>query len=106
MGRTVMNPLYRRYATAAARAGLQALAGLLVQRGLIDGGTANEVIGGASVFLVALGWSWLEKHQSQLKLLVALMMPAGSTESETEHVVATADTLPVATTPKTAPPTA
>lgn len=101
-----MNPIYQRYATATVRAALNAAATVLVQRGWIDGDMSGQLVAGLTLFIVALGWSWLEKHESQLKLLVALTLPAGTSEQAVEHVIASADTLPVVTTPKNVPPVA
>lgn len=98
-----MNPIVIKAMGSLVRAGLMLAVPFFVSRGIWTTDEATATLAAVATALTALGWSIFEKYKSQKKLVTALALPAGVSEKQVEHRVATGPTPPV-TLPKDVPP--
>jgi len=75
----------------------------LVNHGIWTASAAEGYVEAAAMALLALGWSWWKIHSNQIKILTALTMKPGSTQSDLNKQVSAGAT-PSVLTPTTAAP--
>lgn len=99
-----MNPLLQDAIGSILRFFLAGAATWLVQHGIWSSTAAETYVGAASLALVSLGWSLVNKYKSRLKLLTALTMPVGTTEQDVTDHIAAGGAVPLLSTPVTTAP--
>lgn len=108
-----MNPLYKEIVGTWVRAGLVAVSAVLIQHHIVTAAQGDALsaqlfdqILNAVPAVMALAWSMTQKYGSRLKLVTALTMPAGATETAVEAKIAAGVGIPPVTTAATIVPTA
>jgi hypothetical protein len=92
-----MNPLYVRFVGQVLRWIIGPVAAIFVAKGVITAEQSGEYVNALTstssvvsilLFLGQLAWGLYEKYGSQLKLLVALALPKGSTLADVDATIA------------------
>jgi hypothetical protein len=83
-----MNPLAQTAIFSLLRWVLAIWAGYLVNAGVWDASAAETYVVAAAMALISLGWSAWSRYHDRVKLMVALMLPNGSTEKDVNAKVA------------------
>lgn len=106
-----MNPLYKEIIGSWVRAALVSLSAFLVQRHIVTEQQGESLIAmwfdqiiNALPGIVALVWSWWQKHSSRKVLNTALTLPAGVTEDQVRAYIASGATVPTVNTPSNTVP--
>ena len=99
-----MNPMLQEALASIARWALALLAGYLVKHGIWTAGDASSYVAAGALGIVALGWSIWQKYGARLKLVTALTMPAGTSESAVIQKIASGVPVPTVSTPSNTVP--
>lgn len=99
-----MNPIAQEAVGSILRWALALGAGYLVKAGIWTGSNAETYVMAASLAILSLAWSQRKNWTNRVKLLVALMMPKGSTEQQVVDHISDGLPVPTVTTPPTTIP--
>ena len=95
-----MNPMVQEALGSIVRWALMLLAGYVVQAGIWTGADAERYVGGATIAVLALGWSLWQKYRSRLKLVTALASSKPLSEACLKEKLAVMVGIPSVTTPQ------
>lgn len=102
-----LSPVARAFWASLIRHTLSGIAGVLVAHGYVTETGANayvEELVGVGLYAGATAWSNRAAYWQRVKLLVALMMPKGSTEAQVLAHIASGAPLPSSQTPPSTAP--
>jgi len=93
------NPLASAAIGSIVRWLLAGAATFFVDHGIWTQGEASSYVLGASLAIVSIGWSLVDKYRGRIKFLTALAMTPDTTEAEVKEHISSGGATPSVSTP-------